>query len=95
MIDRPSRGTAGQDWNLQEAMGLGNDKPRYNSIRVSCNDCTDITNSNTLNFKATIRDLVIQSGMDLGISLRRQDPELLSGIMAIVRHLLTEMSTIN
>ncbi len=35
IIERPATGTAGNDWNLQNMMGLKDNKVLYNSIRVS------------------------------------------------------------
>ena len=34
-IDRPTTGVAGQDWNLQDKMGLTDNKVLYLSIQVS------------------------------------------------------------
>ena len=89
-IDRPARGTAGQDWNLREMMRLQDNKTLYLSIRVSCNKFLNYMTYNT--FQRTVRDLVIRSPMDLNVPWKNQDAQIIADIMALVSTLMTEIA---
>ena len=83
VIDRPATGTAGQAWNLQEMMGLKDNKSLYLSIRVSRNKYMNFMTYNT--FQCTIRDYITWSPMDIDTPLKNQDAQVIADIMALVR----------
>ena len=43
LIPRPLKGSAGQEWNMRERMGLEDNPKLYLSIRVSFDECENIS----------------------------------------------------